>query len=151
MTGPILRDTILSYAAALQNFNGRSNGGFATPDNVSLVSQNPRLWRVVDVLHEQGIALPWGKQADCLGGDRPLRQPLHDRTEAIGPAKNEMIAVSLRQRYFNGGAPARHLRIRKPRIFGSYDTRKSGRNRHEAFFGSATIISSSTRAPGDDN
>jgi len=66
-------------------------------------------------------------------------------------SEDEMVALALPQQVLDRRAPPRHLRVGKARIFGCNDAREIGRKRHEAFFGSATIMSSSMRAPGDDN
>ena len=70
----------------------------------------------------------------------------------MAPQKTKMIALGLRQQRFNGRTTARHLRIGETRVFGFDDAREMvDGKRHVAFFGSATIMSSSMRAPGDDS
>ena len=62
-----------------------------------------------------------------------------------------MIAIVLGEQRFHRRAAARHLAVGKARNFGFDDACKMWGKRHAAFFGSATIMSSSMRAPGDDN
>src|SRR5664279_4994639 len=62
-----------------------------------------------------------------------------------------MIALGAFQQFLQRRAPALHLAVGKPRIRRVDDAGEMGRKRHEACFGSATIMSSSMRAPGDDS
>ncbi len=85
-----------------------------------------RLRRMIDVLHEQRVALARRQHADRLGGHRPLRQPLHRRAEAVGAAEQQMVALRLRQQLLDRGAPARHLGVGKARNIGRDDTGEMG-------------------------
>ena len=59
--------------------------------------------------------------------------------------------MGLDEQRFDRGAVARHFRRREARIFGIDDALKVWGERHHAFFGNATIMSSSTRAPGEES
>src|SRR4029078_8145494 len=85
------------------------------------------------------------------GRNSPLRQPLDGRTKTIGAAKDQMVAFGLGQQRLNRRATPRHLLCGETWVFGFDDAREMLRKRHVAFLGSATIMSSSTRAPGDDS
>src|ERR1700688_2321225 len=62
-----------------------------------------------------------------------------------------MIALDFHQQRFDRREPARHLGVGKPRIFRRDNAGEMRRKRHEAFVGSATIMSRSMRAPGDES
>src|SRR5450759_1245680 len=62
-----------------------------------------------------------------------------------------MVALGARQQLLQRRAPARHCRLGKPRIRRVDDAGEMGWKRHSACFGSATIMSSSMRAPGDES
>jgi hypothetical protein len=50
---------------------------------------------MIDILHEKSVALTRREYPNCLGGDGPLREPLHDRTEPVGAAEKKMVAFGL--------------------------------------------------------
>src|SRR5450759_3337511 len=144
-------DPACARAALLQHLDRGTDRRLAAPRYIGLVGNDPRLRRVIDVLHKQRVALTRCVHADRLGGHRPLRQPLHRRAETVEPAEHEMIAFGFRQQHLDACAPARHLGVGKARNLRCDDAGEMGRKRHEACFGSATIMSSSMRAPGDDS
>ena len=63
--------------ALVQHLDGGADARFTAPCHVGLACDEPRLRRVVDVLHEQRVARARRQHADRLRGHRPLRQPLH--------------------------------------------------------------------------
>src|SRR6478736_5964464 len=63
--GSDCRDAILPCTAPLKSFDCHADRGFAAPRNVGFVGQNPRLRRVIDILHEQRISLAGAKQAEA--------------------------------------------------------------------------------------
>src|SRR5665213_319804 len=144
-------DVIAPSAALHQHVSRRGDRGLATPGNVGFIGDQRRLRFVIDPLHEKCIAFARGEYADRFRGHRPSREILHDRAKPIGAAENQVIALRLGKQRLDRGAMARHLGGRETRIFGVDDFLKVRRKRHQDFFGSATIMSSSTRAPGDDN
>src|SRR5215831_13302765 len=123
------RDAIRSRAAPLEHFDRYSDRRLAAPFDVRLVGEDLRLWRMIDILHEKGVALAWREYPDGLGGDGPLREPLNDRTEPVGAAEKKMVAFGLRQQRFNGCAPLRHLPFGKARVFGLNNARQVRRER----------------------
>ena len=104
-----LSDAILSRATPLEHFDRRSDRGLAAPFDVCLVGENPRLRRMIDILNEKRVALTRREYPNGLGGDGPLREPLHDRTEPVGAAKKQMVAFGLRQQRLNRCAPQSQL------------------------------------------
>ena len=90
-------DAILSRATPLEHFDRRGDRRLAAPFDVCLVGEDPRLRRMIDILHEKRVALVRREYPNRLGGDGPLREPLHDRTEPVCAAKKQMVAFGLRQ------------------------------------------------------
>ena len=88
-------DAILSRAAPLERFRRRSDRRLTAPFDVRLVGEDLRLWGMIDILHEKSVALTRREYPNCLGGDGPLREPLHDRTEPVGAAEKKMVAFGL--------------------------------------------------------
>src|SRR5262249_61016584 len=77
------RDAIRSRAAPLEHFDRYSDRRLAAPFDVRLVGEDLRLWRMIDILHEKGVALAGREYPDGLGGDGPLPEPLTNRTEPV--------------------------------------------------------------------
>src|SRR5262245_564600 len=105
------RDPILSGASPVKSCDRCRDRGFPAPRDVRLVSENARLRRVIDILHEQRVALVRREYSYRLCCNRPLRQPLYDRAETIGAAKYKMVAFSVSEKVLNGGAATRHFRL----------------------------------------
>ena len=145
------RHAIFASASPRKRFYGHGKRRFAAPRNIGLVGKDLCLRRMIDVLHEQRIAFAWRENTDGLGRHRPLCQPLHHRAETVGAAEDQVIAPHLCEERRDGRASPQHFLVGEARILRFDDAREMRRKRHVAFFGSATIMSSSTRAPGEDS
>src|SRR5262249_57585120 len=95
------RDAILSRAAPLEHFGRRCDRRLTAPFDVRLVGEDLRLWGMIDILHEKGVALARREYPNCLGGDAPLRAPPHHPTQPGGTARKNMGAIGLCTQPFN--------------------------------------------------
>jgi hypothetical protein len=87
---------------------------------------------VIDILHEQRVALVRREYSHRFYRHRPLRQPLYDRSETIGAAEYKVVAFNVSEQILNGSAATRHFRFGETRVFGLDNTCQVSREgRHD--------------------